>query len=136
MEVLNRRRHEQLQASVMCIAGVFLCFLRASSTASTSSKLRSRFFYCMEKEIHIGQLIHDKLHEQGRSASWLATQIRCELLRQERSVAWLARQLGYDRSNFYRVLRAPSLATALLLRISNLLQRDFFSLYSHYYIKK
>ncbi|MGM9817607.1 MAG: XRE family transcriptional regulator [Paludibacteraceae bacterium] len=72
----------------------------------------------MEKTLHIGN------------------EIRCELLRQERSVAWLARQLGYDRSNFYRVLRAPSIDTALLLRISHLLQRDFFSLYSLYYTKK
>lgn len=72
----------------------------------------------MEKTLHIGN------------------EIRRELLRQERSVAWLARQLGYDRSNFYRVLRAPSIDTALLLRISHLLQRDFFAIYSYYYTKK
>ena len=66
----------------------------------------------------------------------IGNEIRRELLRQERSVAWLARQLGYDRSNFYRVLRAPSIDTALLLRISRLLQRDFFALYSRSYIVK
>lgn len=66
----------------------------------------------MEKTLHIGN------------------EIRRELLRQERSVAWLARQLGYDRSNFYRVLRAPSIDTALLMRISRLLCRDFFLLYT------
>lgn len=66
----------------------------------------------------------------------IGNEIRYELLRQERSVAWLARQLGYDRSNFYRVLRAPSIDTLLLLRISRLLQRDFFALYSRSYIVK
>lgn len=66
----------------------------------------------------------------------IGNEIRYELLRQERSVAWLARQLGYDRSNFYRVLRAPSIDTALLLRISYLLQHDFFVLYSQHYVLK
>ena len=47
----------------------------------------------------------------------IGNEIRNELLRQGRSVAWLARELGYDRSNFYRVLRAPSIDTALLMRI-------------------
>ena len=72
----------------------------------------------MEKTLHIGN------------------EIRRELLRQRRSVAWLARELGYDRSNFYRVLRTPSIDTVLLLRISLLLQCDFFQIYSKCYTAK
>ena len=66
----------------------------------------------------------------------IGNEIRNELLRQGCSVAWLARELGYDRSNFYRVLRAPSIDTALLMRISQLLQHDFFQIYSKRYTVK
>jgi hypothetical protein len=66
----------------------------------------------------------------------IGNEIRNELLRQGRSVAWLARELGYDRSNFYRVLNAPSIDTALLLRISQLLRNDFFQIYTKHYVAK
>lgn len=53
--------------------------------------------------------------------------IREELERQERSVSWLARKLSCDRSNIYRLFQKESIDTALLVRISRLLKRDFFS---------
>lgn len=52
--------------------------------------------------------------------------IRTELVRQQRSVAWLADQLGILRPNCYRLLRATSLHTATLMRVSVVLQHDFF----------
>ncbi|MBQ7388799.1 MAG: XRE family transcriptional regulator [Paludibacteraceae bacterium] len=62
----------------------------------------------MEKEIHIGQLIHDKLHEQGRRVSWLATQICCE------------------RTNVYIIFKRKSIDTELRLKISKTLGYNFF----------
>ena len=53
--------------------------------------------------------------------------IRQELRRQERSVAWFARQLSCDRSNIYSIFQKESIDTYLLVRISIILQYNFFS---------
>jgi len=53
-----------------------------------------------------------------------------ELTAQERTPAWLAKKLYCDRSNIYKLLKKQSLDTELLRRISVILQRDFFSVYS------
>ena len=57
-------------------------------------------------------------------------EIQQELRRQERSVTWFARRLACDRTNVYRIFDKESLDTRLLMRISTILQRDFFALYS------
>lgn len=56
--------------------------------------------------------------------------IKEELERQERSISWFARKLSCDRSNVYRLFQKESIDTSLLLRISLLLKRDFFSCFS------
>lgn len=56
--------------------------------------------------------------------------IRAELTRQDQSVTWLAEQLGIKRTNCYRFLRAKSLHTDQLARISIVMQHDFFADYS------
>lgn len=66
----------------------------------------------MASNINIGKLIHD------------------ELKRQKRSVTWLACQLGTNRTQVYRLFEKQSIDTELLLKISTLLNYDFFSLYS------
>ena len=53
--------------------------------------------------------------------------IRAELIRQNQSVTWLAEQLGVERTNCYRFLRAQSLHTDQLARISGAMQHDFFA---------
>ncbi|MBQ9077540.1 MAG: XRE family transcriptional regulator [Muribaculaceae bacterium] len=53
--------------------------------------------------------------------------IKEELQRQERSVSWFARKLSCDRSNIYRLFQKRSIDTDLLIRISSILDRDFFS---------
>lgn len=60
----------------------------------------------------------------------IGQEIRQELIKQGRTVAWLSRQLGTSRMACYRVFDCYSIDTALLLRISSLLDRDFFKLYS------
>lgn len=62
-------------------------------------------------DIHIGQLIKD------------------ELERQERSVSWFARKLYCDRSNIYKIFKRSTIDTELLMRISVVLNHDFFSDY-------
>lgn len=56
--------------------------------------------------------------------------IKEELTEQERSVAWFARKIHLDRSNVYRLFQKNSVDTDLLRRISQVLGRDFFAVYS------
>ena len=67
-------------------------------------------FYCLSM-IHIGRLIEAELH------------------RQERTVAWFARKLYCDRSNVYHIFKRQSIDTTLLLKISHILNYNFFLLY-------
>ena len=61
--------------------------------------------------IHIGKLIEE------------------ELRRQERSVTWFADKLCCERTNVYSIFKRQSIDTVLLLRISLVLHRNFFSVY-------
>ena len=56
--------------------------------------------------------------------------IKNELQKQERSISWLANKLGCNRIAVYRILRKNSIDTALLERISVILNHDFFKEYS------
>lgn len=62
--------------------------------------------------------------------------IRDELLRQERGITWFARKLYCDRSNVYDIFRRKSIDTELLLRISVVLNFNFFTLYDEEYLKQ
>lgn len=53
--------------------------------------------------------------------------IRIELSRQNQTVTWLAEQLGIERTNCYRFLRAQSLHVDQLACISIAMQHDFFA---------
>ena len=68
----------------------------------------------MNEEPHIGKLIKEELARQGRS------------------ITWLARQLGYSRQNAYKIFSRKWIYTDLLLKISDLLDYDFFQCYSDY----
>lgn len=76
----------------------------------------SRFF--MEKDIHIGNIIRQKLQEQ------------------ERSGAWLARKLYTDSSNMSKILKRKHIDAGLLLRISLILGENLFDYYSDVYAEK
>ncbi len=62
--------------------------------------------------ISIGQLIHAKLNEKGRTVVWLSSQIPC------------------SRQNLYKVFKKDCIDTEMLMRISQILEYDFFQLYS------
>ena len=58
--------------------------------------------------MNIGEQIEAILRKQGKSAAWLATQIPCE------------------RMNVYNIFKRKSLDVRLLMRISVILEYDFF----------
>lgn len=62
--------------------------------------------------MHIGNLVREKLEEQGRT------------------VVWLARKLSYSRNNVYKIFNKPSIDTDTLRRISIILGYDFFTHYT------
>lgn len=62
--------------------------------------------------IHIGKLIEEELRHQ------------------ERTVSWFARKLFCDRTNVYDIFRRKSIDTELLMRISKILDYDFFHHYT------
>ena len=56
--------------------------------------------------------------------------IEAQLKRDERSVSWLARQIPCTRNHVYKIFRKASLDCALLLRISTVMQFNFFQYYT------
>ncbi len=68
----------------------------------------------MEQKPHIGNLIKNELKNQGRSITWLSSQI------------------GYSREHMYKLFRNEYIYTDLLLKISQILKHDFFKYYSSY----
>ena len=61
--------------------------------------------------IHIGQVIRQRMEQQGKT------------------VSWLAKEYGCSRVNMYKIFDKPSIDTAMLLRFSLLLDFDFFACY-------
>ena len=55
--------------------------------------------------------------------------VKCVFAQKPRSctVAWLARNLNCDRSNIYDIFTRQSLDTGLLIRLSKVLDHDFFA---------
>ena len=62
--------------------------------------------------------------------------IHQELQRQERTVSWLARKLNCDRQNVYDIFKRRTIDTELLMRISIILNVDFFILLSKEYMTR
>lgn len=67
--------------------------------------------------IHIGRLIHEQLKQDQRSVSWLAREIHC------------------TRNHVYKIFKKYSLDADLLLRISTVMQFNFFQYYTAYFIE-
>ncbi len=69
-------------------------------------------------EIHLGVLVKTELQRQGRSITWLSSQVNC------------------TRENLYKVFRRPWIYTDLLFKICEALNHDFFLDCSNYYRNK
>lgn len=92
--------------------GISVILLCGHSRASVVDSGRVRAFSWNSGMIHIGKLIE------------------AELRRQERPVSWFARKLYCERTNVYDIFKRRSIDTEMLLRISIVLQHDFFRYYS------
>jgi plasmid maintenance system antidote protein VapI len=68
----------------------------------------------MKQTIHIGNIIRNKLKEDGRTVVWLAEKLHC------------------DTSNIYRIFQKPHIDSEQLLNISLIIGCDFFAEYSAY----
>ena len=75
-------------------------------------------------------LVMDKQHLEKCPQQHIGSVIKEELERQERTVSWFARKLCCDRSNVYKIFKRTTIDTELLLRISKILNRNFFDLFS------
>lgn len=64
---------------------------------------------------HIGHLIKEELRNQGRTITWLAKQLQC------------------SRQNAYKIFNRSWIYTDLLLKISDILDYDFFKYFSEYH---
>jgi plasmid maintenance system antidote protein VapI len=71
----------------------------------------------MNTEIHIGKQIQDILKEEGRSTSWFARKMHC------------------TPSSIHKICHKPHIHSELLLRISLILDYDFFTYYSDFITK-
>lgn len=63
--------------------------------------------------IHVGQEIRRRLEEK------------------EHTVVWLAQQLSCSRTNMYKIFEKPHIDSEMLLRISIVLDYDFFAIISN-----
>ncbi len=70
------------------------------------------FYYFFMSQIFIGKLIEEELRSQDRSVVWLAGKLDC------------------NRTNIYKIFHRSSIDAEFLLRISNALGRNFFTLYT------
>ena len=68
--------------------------------------------------MHIGKLIKEVLHQQEHSVTWFASKLYC------------------DRTNIYKIFERKSIDTELLMRISVILNKNFFEEYSQIIQKK
>ena len=82
-------------------------------------KTGSRFFISMQEENpHIGKLIQEYVSKKGIKVSWFAEQLSCH------------------RNNIYKIYSRRWIDTETLMRISRVLDHDFFGDLSSYYEKK
>lgn len=60
----------------------------------------------------------------------IGKEIRRKLEERHRTVVWFAEKLSYTRANIYKIFDKSSIDTEFLLRVSEVLDFDFFALYS------
>ena len=83
------------------------------------------FVFTQELLAHRNQTMHEKPH--------IGHLIKTELRKQGRTITWLASQLGYSRQNMYKLFERRWIYTDLLLKISDIMGRDFFKFYSEFW---
>jgi len=62
--------------------------------------------------------------------------IQAQLKADQRSVGWLAREIGCTRNNVYKIFSKSSLDSDLILRISIVMQYNFFQYYTTEFLRR
>ncbi len=70
------------------------------------------------------------MKDKVNTTLFIGERIKQELKKQGKTSVWLAEQLGCHRTNIYKVYGRSSIDTSMLFHISQLLNVDFFKLYS------
>lgn len=78
----------------------------------------SSTLFMQEENIHIGKYIKEYMSRKGIRVSWLAAQLNCH------------------RNNIYLIFSRPWIDTDTLMKISQILQHNFFEDLSHWYKEK
>lgn len=121
MKRISKRKAHVLGRELICLSSSG----RLPMPSRRVSKNGSARFVCpMRKALRKGKPMIDEPH--------IGKLIKAELTRQGRSITWLATQLGYSRQNAYKIFSRKWIYTDLLLKISDLLDYDFFKCYSDY----
>ncbi len=97
---------------------LFIALVFGRTTEKNKQNGFTLFFMQESTELHIGKIICEHLKKDGRSKRWLAEKVSCEY------------------SSFCKILKKQFIDTELLLRISSVLQYDFFVYFSKYISKK
>ena len=117
--------------------------MRDALSSETSNRYSTRaFFLCKSRNRIIMKLVGDaasaksvfvmdELYQQSNNKLHIGSLIKAELERQERTVSWFARKLCCDRSNVYKLFKRSTIDTELLVRVSQILQYDFFEHYKN-----
>lgn len=61
-----------------------------------------------QESFHLGQCVKEELFRQGRTITWLASEVHC------------------TRENLYKIFRKPWMNTDMLFKICRALDHDFF----------
>ncbi len=107
------------------------------STAEGNTKSFHAFFIAFQDQ---GESQNRKAMEREKryptEGFHLGNLIKAELTRQGRSITWLASQVDCSRENLYKVFHHKWIYTDLLFQICEALDYDFFKLCSDYYQAK
>lgn len=71
-----------------------------------------------------------------QEAPHIGNLIKEELARQERTVTWLARKLCCSRQNVYHLFECQWVNMEILLRLCDIMNCNFFKVYSDYWENK
>ena len=108
IEISNQTKGERL----------FCCFSGQGYGLQNTKSTMEREKRYPTKDFHIGKLIKAELTRQGRSITWLASQVDC------------------SRENLYKVFRHKWIYTDLLFQICEALDYDFFQVCSERFQSK
>lgn len=92
--------------------GVFVLFAMVQGNGIYNTDLPKQDNTLIMSMIHIGKLIRQKMEERHLTVVWLASHLSC------------------TRTNVYKMFERYSVDTEVLMKLSIVLDFDFFSLYS------